>query len=185
MAIKTFTTGEVLTAADTNTYLANSGLVYITSSAITGSSVSINSCFTSTYDNYKIFFQIATSSGDPEIRLTLRLAGTDSVVNYQTGAWLADSAGTLNYSASGAYSRIGIAYNAAQNTCSGSLDIFSPALATNTSWVGNTTNSTGSAARTISIGACHLTATAYDGLTITAGTGTFTGRLTIMGYRKA
>jgi hypothetical protein len=29
MAIKTFTTGEVLTAADTNTYLANSGLVYV------------------------------------------------------------------------------------------------------------------------------------------------------------
>jgi hypothetical protein len=27
MAIKTFTTGEVLTAADTNTYLANSGLI--------------------------------------------------------------------------------------------------------------------------------------------------------------
>jgi hypothetical protein len=30
MAIKTFTTGEVLTASDTNTYLANSGLVFET-----------------------------------------------------------------------------------------------------------------------------------------------------------
>ncbi len=29
MAVKTFTTGEVLTAADTNTYLNNGGLVYI------------------------------------------------------------------------------------------------------------------------------------------------------------
>ena len=34
MAIKTFTTGEVLTASDTNTYLANAGLVYITSTAV-------------------------------------------------------------------------------------------------------------------------------------------------------
>jgi hypothetical protein len=29
MAIKTFTTGEVLTASDTNTYLANAGLVFV------------------------------------------------------------------------------------------------------------------------------------------------------------
>ena len=34
MAIKTFTTGEVLTAADTNTYLANSGLVYVASGTV-------------------------------------------------------------------------------------------------------------------------------------------------------
>jgi hypothetical protein len=34
MAIKTFTTGEVLTASDTNTYLANSGLVYVKSQTI-------------------------------------------------------------------------------------------------------------------------------------------------------
>ena len=31
MAVKTFSTGEVLTASDTNTYLNNGGLVYITS----------------------------------------------------------------------------------------------------------------------------------------------------------
>jgi hypothetical protein len=30
MAIKTFTSGAVLTSADTNTYLNNGGLVYIT-----------------------------------------------------------------------------------------------------------------------------------------------------------
>jgi hypothetical protein len=185
MAIKTFTTGEVLTASDTNTYLANSGLVYVTSTAISGSSVSINSCFTSTYENYKMLFRIATSSADPEIRMTLRLAGTDSTANYYTGVWLADSSGTVNYSNNGAYSRIGIAYTAAANTCSGALDIFGPALAANTSWNGNTSNSTGSVGRTVAVGGAHLVATAYDGLTITAGAGTFTGTLTIMGYRKA
>jgi hypothetical protein len=58
MAIKTFTTGEVLTAADTNTYLANSGLVYVASTTVgTGvSSVTVSSAFNSTYDNYKIIY---------------------------------------------------------------------------------------------------------------------------------
>ena len=56
MAIKTFTTGEVLTAADTNTYLANSGLVYVKSQTIGSavSSVNVTSAFSSTYDNYVI-----------------------------------------------------------------------------------------------------------------------------------
>jgi len=35
MAIKTFTTGEVLTAADTNTYLTNSGFQYVSSGSFT------------------------------------------------------------------------------------------------------------------------------------------------------
>ena len=56
MAIKTFTTGEVLTAADTNTYLANSGLVLVKSQTIgTGvASVTISDAFSTTYDNYRI-----------------------------------------------------------------------------------------------------------------------------------
>ena len=54
MAVKTFTT-EVLTSADTNTYLANSGLVYVKSHTITsGASVVVTDAFSSTYDNYLI-----------------------------------------------------------------------------------------------------------------------------------
>jgi hypothetical protein len=56
MAIKTFTTGEVLTASDTNTYLANAGLVYITQANLSGSAVNITSCFSATYDSYVLRF---------------------------------------------------------------------------------------------------------------------------------
>ena len=53
MAVKTFTTGEVLTASDTNTYLANAGLVYITSTSVgTGGSLTVSNCFSATYNNY-------------------------------------------------------------------------------------------------------------------------------------
>ena len=54
MAIKTFTTGELLTASDTNTYLANSGLVYITGGALSSTAVNFVGCFTSTYTDYRI-----------------------------------------------------------------------------------------------------------------------------------
>jgi len=56
MAVKTFTTGEVLTASDTNTYLNNGGLVYIAGTTVTSSSpyVEFLNCFSATYDNYRI-----------------------------------------------------------------------------------------------------------------------------------
>ena len=46
MAIKTFVTGTVLTAADTNEYLANSGLVFVKGGTIaTTTNIEITSAF--------------------------------------------------------------------------------------------------------------------------------------------
>jgi len=74
MAIKTFTTGEVLTASDTNTYLANSGLVYVTSTTVGSgvSSVTISNCFSSTYDNYRITYAggVSSASGSGYLQLS-------------------------------------------------------------------------------------------------------------------
>lgn len=92
MAIKTFTTGEVLTASDTNTYLNNGGLVLITSgitaSAVGGStqptvsngtvtvgtgntSVTVSGAFSATYDSYKIIYTGGTSSANGAISFAL------------------------------------------------------------------------------------------------------------------
>jgi hypothetical protein len=54
MAIKTFTSGEILTASDTNTFLANSGMVYITQQTLSGSATNIEGCFTSAFRDYRI-----------------------------------------------------------------------------------------------------------------------------------
>jgi hypothetical protein len=73
MAIKTFTSGEVLTAADTNTYLANSGLVYITSATVGSgvSTVTVSNAFSSTYSNYKIILTGGTQNSANSIELKL------------------------------------------------------------------------------------------------------------------
>ena len=64
MAIKTFTAGSVLTASDTNTYLANAGLVYVTSVSVGSgvSSVNVPNAFSATYDSYKIIWTGGTLS---------------------------------------------------------------------------------------------------------------------------
>jgi hypothetical protein len=70
MAIKSFTSGEVLTASDTNTYLANAGLVYITEVTIGAGSntATVSNCFSSTYDLYRVNVSgISFSSGGAEI----------------------------------------------------------------------------------------------------------------------
>ena len=81
MAIKTFTTGEVLTAADTNTYLANSGLVFVKSQTVGSSvgSVTITNVFSSTYDNYKVIYAGGNLSGNSSISLQF---GPTSVSGY-------------------------------------------------------------------------------------------------------
>ena len=67
MAVKTFTTGEVLTAADTNTYLNNGGLVWIKTATVTNaadSGTAFRSIFTSTYDAYRIVCHTLTAATD-------------------------------------------------------------------------------------------------------------------------
>ena len=82
MAIKTFTTGEVLTASDTNTYLANSGLVYITSTAVSGSTVSVSNCFNSTYDWYKVVLFVTGTVTGSDINIRMRTTSDDSGAVY-------------------------------------------------------------------------------------------------------
>ena len=75
MAIKTFTTGEVLTAADTNTYLANAGWNYITSGALS-SAVNFAGCFSATYLNYRIVVNVDTHTGGAANVFAFPLVGT-------------------------------------------------------------------------------------------------------------
>lgn len=84
MAVKTFATGEVLTASDTNTFLANAGLVYVTSTTIgTGvTSITVSNCFSSTYAAYRILIEVNDTNGTASN--TLQLSGITGS-NYFTG----------------------------------------------------------------------------------------------------
>jgi hypothetical protein len=186
MAIKTFTTGEVLTAADTNTYLANSGLVYVAGTTFaTTSTPFINGCFSSTYENYRIVMSL-TCSSTTNLRMRFR-SGTNTpetgsvydrfgfsyvgsvdsqIISNQTSAYLGD------------ITSVGI-----PNVFVSSIDIFNPntALHTNTlptSW--------GSNSGSIFLMPVRVeTTTAYTGIELFGDAGTLTGSMRVYGYRQA
>lgn len=58
MAIKTFTTGEVLTASDTNNFLANSGFQYINNGTFSNAASVDVTGFSSLFDFYQLTFAV-------------------------------------------------------------------------------------------------------------------------------
>lgn len=95
MAIKTFTAGMVLTAADTNTFLANSGLVFVKSQTVgTGvSSQQVTNAFSATYENYRILITGVDCSVD-SVGLKLKLDGITASVYSSAWTEATYSAGT-------------------------------------------------------------------------------------------
>jgi hypothetical protein len=94
MAVKTWTSERVY-SSDINTYLTNSGLVYVTGAAFTAaSSVSVNNGFSATYDNYRLLINVTSNTVATNIGLRMRAGGVDnSSANYAY-------AGLLSYTGS-------------------------------------------------------------------------------------
>ena len=185
MAIKTFTTGEVLTAADTNTYLANSGLVYVASQTFSAAGfVEFQNCFTSTYDNYRVVFTWYGSSA------------TNLSTQYMTGTNTRDIAGTYNrfgwYWLGGIvnFNSLGITSDFVANHGTASAEFSSAEIVffrPNVSGV--RTNSSLTSYSGDSGLSSYLTTTknatlAYTGLYVYPNAGTITGTVTVYGYRK-
>ena len=179
MAIKTFTTGEVLTAADTNTYLANSGLVLVKSQTVgtAVSSVVVTGAFSADYDNYKVIYAGGVGSNAVAIQMILGASVASyyiglQYVTYSTGA----VSGTSGNNAA-SWSFVG---EASPGKTSINIDLLSPFLAKNTVISGSYAGSVGG-----SIAGFHDVATSFSGFTISTAGNTMTGgTITIYGYRK-
>ena len=181
MAVKTFTTGEVLTAADTNTYLNNGGLVYITGATVgtTVSSVTLTNVFSATYDSYRITFNyILSSAANPSIVVTLgaTVTGYYGVTTYYAYDASGDGTAKRNNGTDWNWGYFGA------NQTSASYDILYPFKTNRTGyngqycgdlyqgsvfgWLGNNTS--------------------YTDIKIAPGTGTLTGGvIRVYGYRQA
>jgi len=184
MAVKTFTTGEVLTAADTNTYLNNGGLVYVKSQTIGSavSSVTVSDAFSATYDNYRIVINGGTCSTNTALNMTL---GSTATGYTQIGIYSQITVGTvLTYNDTNTTSWASVAYCSANNIY-GTIEIHDPY---NAKW----TVFDGIAMQAVAAGYVNRPAgfltntTSYTAFTLTTGAGTLTGgTITVYGYRKA
>jgi len=182
MAIKTFTTGEVLTASDTNTYLANSGLVYIKSQTITGTptTVTIFNAFSADYENYKIIINSNVSSSGNSMFVKLN-GSTGSTYNYN-GNFMSYANATIN-GAIGPTQNEGLWLGISGPNFNASFDILRPNLANPTILLGQSAESVyASTMRGYDSNAASSTDISF----IQAGGPTFTaGIITVYGYRKA
>ena len=187
MAIKTFTTGEVLTASDTNTYLANSGLVYVTSVTVPTSpasnTVSVSNCFTSTYDNYKIIWTGGVSVGAEALLCNLLPTTT---TGWNTSYYQYVAYNTYGASVVGLYSNNTAKWSyigeiTTTNKTNINFELYAPNLAQFTG-LSNNYIGTGGAGSGAGI---HQVASAFTGFTISGASNFTGGTITVYGYRKA
>ena len=180
MSVKTFTS-EVLTSADTNTYLANAGLVYVKSQTIgTGvTSVEVTSAFNSTYDDYKIIIAGGASSAIQPLTIKIGSAAT----GYYYSLVYASYTGTVAAASGSNTTAIFYIGLAAVSGISASFEVGGPNLATVTTVKSPYFDATN---------AGHMSgylnnSTQYTSFTVTAlGGATMTGgTITVYGYRKA
>jgi hypothetical protein len=186
MAVKTFTT-EVLTSADTNTYLANSGLVYVTSvTATSGTTLNIDNIFSASFRNYRIILDDVRLAGLSGLGLSLRVGGaTNSTTYYNVrqgfdySTTVASPAGTSN----------GVSWNIACIVNGGGaaqcvIDIFNPFGTQITGYTSQGTDSrTSGGVGALSSSGFHNTNSSFTGIQI-GSSQTYTNmNVTVYGYR--
>jgi hypothetical protein len=169
--------------------ITTTGLVLLNSTAFTTqSSVSIDSIFSATYDNYVLVINVLTSANE-QIRMRYRASGAnDTTSNYR---W------HMQFSSSSSTSYVGLAsatesYNliaSSEGTVSShaiNLNVFSPFLSENTKFLGLQNGSGPSGGGPIVGGSVHgqfVTTTSFTGFSFYVGTGTMTGTIKVYGYK--
>lgn len=184
MAIKTFTAGSILTASDTNTYLANAGLDFVKSQTVgTGvSSVTVTNAFSSTWDAYRIIYDGGSASTD--ISLGLKIGNATSGY-YWAILFNQYNSGTPNGAASTTGTSFPDAGRASTNGNNLIVDVFSPYLSRRTTVRFESADYFTTGFSIVGGGMLNNT-NSYTEFTISPTSGTLTGgTIIVYGYRKA
>jgi hypothetical protein len=164
------------------------GLILLTTQTFSGSS-SVNfatDTFTTTYDNYRILFNVSAGTGAPTVNFRMRLSGTNATDSYSWAGYQSQS-GSLAVDAGVSQTSAKLFENDSTypNLVYTSWDLFSPKLAVPTKYTIMTFgSSTGGAYESYSISGMHNVSTAYDSLSVIPSTGTITGSYSVYGYNK-
>jgi len=184
-ASPTFTGTVALPATTTlnGVTLTGGGLTFIASAAPSGASaVNINSCYSATYDSYRVVVSLgAVSVSDAILNFRFRVGGADNTAASYYGVqnytpWASASSVQGQVSAGTAFS---LAYTAAGLVVT--LDIRGPFASENTHLAGLFTHANYGAA---TYGRFAAT-TSFDGFSIYPASGTITGRVMVFGYRNS
>ena len=164
------------------------GLQLITSTTFSSvSSVTVDSCFTSTFRNYHVLFNADWGSvTDTDLTLQFRAGGsTDSNSNYN---YQSDYINANNNSGVAAQNNGGSSANIFDNAdteINGRIEFYNPQLSNrNTYFESLLLGHDGSTAKKITGFGEFDNTTSFDGFILTGSSGTFTGRIQVFGYRQ-
>lgn len=186
MAIKSFSSGEILTASDTNSYLNNGGLVYISGGTLSGAATNFASVFNSTYRDYRV---VLTGSLSAATDFCVQfLVGTTPTTTSYWYAYTGLSGGNAAANQNGQNTnpcRTGASATGAGDTFSLSMDVFAPNIASVTYFTAQSSNQQSDDFRARSgAGSCNVS-TQFDGIRfLSAGGQTISGTVKIYGYRQ-
>lgn len=183
MAIKTFSDAVSLPAIEINTYLTNSGLVYITSGTFAQADCKVQSCFSATYDNYRLVISNFTTPGIRTVAFQLLQGATALPNNYNYGGWYVTYAAGLNGAVfAGAQAYWNTITSATTGDSASGMDIQRPFLADQTTFQCFSTNFDA----VLTVAGNNTNASSCDGFRITNLSGDAnTFSYTLYGYRKA
>jgi hypothetical protein len=187
MADQTFSSGQILTAAQMTTLQQDIGLTWIATTTYTASTAasvtaSVLGCFTSSFANYKV---IVSHYGSASTTFSFQMisgAGVDSGANY-FGYGLAYNAGTTDIGAAAATSqRCGGHSSTSTILCETVMDIANPNIAARTQATIHAFDANGPSVQLI--GAQVATTTQYTGIQLIPASGSITGTIRVYGYRN-
>ena len=171
------TTGQILAVSGgvpAWTTPSGAGMALITSNTFSGvTTVSVNNCFSATYDAYKIVVEMTASGGVNAFTFRTRVSGSD-----ETGSVYSD-VGSWGNNNSQTSLRAGWTGN--PGACNSVFDIFNPFLATTTQVAG--VGGALDVASGVSAFMGHVNnTTSYTGFTFNIAAVTISGRYKVYGY---
>lgn len=161
-------------------------LVRITTASFSSATAaSVDSVFSSTYDNYLILLNVQTTSGSNAMNLRFRTSGSDNTTSNYGSGWMYQAFGSGGASGNlGSAAGTNLAYiqDITGNPTSNVMTVFNPYATQNTfaSWSvvqGNNYRSTG--------GLEFDATTSFDGISFLCAAGTFGGTISVYGYKKS
>jgi len=177
--------GTISTTVD-----AKTGLVLISTTTIGSavSSVSVDNCFSSTFDQYKIMIAFQSASTAQSLQMRLRVSNTDnSSSNYRWGSVERPSLNTTtgafngNTATSWALTTYGQETGIAEVTLNYPFAAFVPSMVV----ISGTSDNASNRSFTYLSGGSMTVSTSYTGFTIIPQSGTFTGgQITVYGVNK-
>ena len=163
------------------------GLELITAETFSAvSSVSVNSCFTSSYDHYRVVLTCDAASGVPQVRIRFRVSGSDNTTtnySFSSGGILMTNGAADNGNDSAASSAfLCFAIDVSSHVV---LDILNPHDSRRTSFLGlvRDVNGAGSSYRSNFYTGIFNATTSFDGFSLFLNTSTFSGTLRVYGYK--